>query len=392
MSRALAKLGEIAPAKPIRLEGFNLKDKLWQITLDHIESNTGQLIKKVKKPLSEAGSSTHAFDSRHVLYSKLRPYLNKVLLPNEIGLGTTELIPMLPDASKLDRVYLAHYLKSYKFVSWISSQTAGVKMPRVSMKVFWAHEIPLPPLKEQKRIAAILDKADNLRRKRQQTIQLADEFLRAVFLDMFGDPVTNPKQWEVKTLKSISKRFSDGPFGSKLKSEHYVKCGVRVIRLQNIGVGKFKDKDKAYISKKYYEDALSKFSCSSGDIIIGTLGDPNVRACLIPKHIELAVNKADCVHFIPDESVARREYLVSLLNLPQFLHFFSGLLHGQTRTRVSSGQLGKVEIPIPPIDIQNKFIKINKQITKNLSKMESSIQSITNLFNSISQRSFSGEL
>ena len=65
-------------------------------------------------------------------------------------------------------------------------------------------EIPLPPLAEQKRIAAILDKADAIRRKRQQAIQLADDFLRAVFLDMFGDPVTNPKGWEIAELGSIS--------------------------------------------------------------------------------------------------------------------------------------------------------------------------------------------
>jgi type I restriction enzyme S subunit len=69
-------------------------------------------------------------------------------------------------------------------------------MPRVSMKIFWEHEIPLPPLEEQKRIVTILDKADAIRQKRQQAIALADDFLRSVFLDMFGDPVTNPKGWE----------------------------------------------------------------------------------------------------------------------------------------------------------------------------------------------------
>ena len=64
-------------------------------------------------------------------------------------------------------------------------------------------EIPLPPLEEQKRIAAILDKADALRRKRQQAIDLTDRLLRSIFLDMFGDPVTNPKGWEVEPLEHI---------------------------------------------------------------------------------------------------------------------------------------------------------------------------------------------
>ncbi|MEF1341804.1 restriction endonuclease subunit S, partial [Vibrio rotiferianus] len=144
------------------------EDNVWQLNLDMIESGSGKVLNKIKAPLSEAGSSTHWFDSRHVLYSKLRPYLNKVVLPDEQGLATTELVPMLPDPEVLDRRYLVHYLRSKQFVSWISDQVAGAKMPRVSMKVFWEHEIPLPPLEEQKRIAAILDKADAIRQKRKQ--------------------------------------------------------------------------------------------------------------------------------------------------------------------------------------------------------------------------------
>ena len=171
MSWPLVKLKDVAPAKPLTLSGVTPDTDIWQITLDHIESNTGRLLEKSVKPLSEAGSSTHAFDQRYVLYSKLRPYLNKVLLPDSTGIGTTELVPMLPDSERLDRKYLAYYLRSERFLNWVSNQTAGAKMPRVSMKVFWEHEIPLPPLPEQKRIAAILDKADQLRQKRQQAIR-----------------------------------------------------------------------------------------------------------------------------------------------------------------------------------------------------------------------------
>ena len=165
-------------------------------------------------PVSEVGTSTHGFDERHVLYSKLRPYLNKVVLPDGRGLATTELVPMLPDPLRLDRKYLAYYLRSRSFVDWVSSQVAGAKMPRVSMQLFWQHEIPLPPLPEQKRIAAILDKANAIRRKRQQAIQLADDFLRAVFLDMFGDPVTNPKGWEVRPLSELVSKLGDGLHGT----------------------------------------------------------------------------------------------------------------------------------------------------------------------------------
>ncbi|MGL4861014.1 MAG: restriction endonuclease subunit S [Enterobacteriaceae bacterium] len=234
MSWPTAKLSEVAPANPLRnMESLN-EDHVIQITLDHIESGSGRLLKRNYAPVSEAGSSTHWFDSRYVLYSKLRPYLNKVYLPDEIGIGTTELVPMLPNDKVLDRKFLAYFLRSKAFVDWVSSQTAGAKMPRVSMKVFWDHEIPLPPLTEQKRIAAILDKANAIRRKRQQAIQLTDEFLRAVFLDMFGDPVTNPKGWSIDYLPNLG-TFKNGLNYGKEEAGTDIPC---------LGVGDFKSLDR----------------------------------------------------------------------------------------------------------------------------------------------------
>ena len=144
-------------------------------------------------------------------------------------------------------------------------------MPRVSMKVFWEHEIPLPPLKEQKRIAAILDKADNLRRKRQQAILLADEFLRAVFLDMFGDPVTNPKGWEIKPLRDVS-RIQIGPFGTQLHKEDYIEGGIPLINPTHIVKGRIVPKSNLTISVEKNKD-LPEYHLKTGDIIMGRRGE-----------------------------------------------------------------------------------------------------------------------
>lgn len=231
MSWPLVKLGDVAPAKPSK-NAFSKSEEVWTLNLDQVEADTGKVLGKIMAPVSEAGTSTHGFDERHVLYSKLRPYLNKVVLPDGRGLATTELVPMLPDPSRLDRKYLAYYLRSKSFVDWVSSQVAGAKMPRVSMQLFWQHEIPLPPLPEQKRIAAILDKADAIRRKRQQAIQLADDLLRAVFLDMFGDPVTNPKGWRLRALSEVCRQITVGVVVKP--ASYYVENGVPAIRSLNI--------------------------------------------------------------------------------------------------------------------------------------------------------------
>jgi len=157
-----------------------------------------------------------------------------------------------PDQSFVDSNWLLHRINSPGFNHEISKWVTGTTRQRISRGNLSKISFSLPTLPEQKRIAAILDKADAIRRKRRQAIQLADEFLRSVFFDIFGDPVINPNKWKMKTLGSIAIKFSDGPFGSNLKTSHYVDAGVRVVRLQNIGVDEFLNDDKMYISFDHF--------------------------------------------------------------------------------------------------------------------------------------------
>lgn len=155
-----ATLKEVAPTQSARLPS-RPSDNVWQLNLDQIESQSGRILKKVIGLVSEAGSSTHFFDTGNVLYSKLRPYLNKVVCPDEPGIATTELVPLRPDPNRIDRQYLTYYLRSQRFVSWVSNEVAGAKMPRVTMKVFWDHAIPLPPLDLQCRFATIVESVEH---------------------------------------------------------------------------------------------------------------------------------------------------------------------------------------------------------------------------------------
>ena len=180
---------------------------------------------------------------------------------------------------------------------------------------------------------------------------------------MFGDPVTNPMGWERETIRGVAKRISDGPFGSNLKSEHYAPEGIRVIRLQNIGVSKFIDADKAFIPLKHYEK-LKKYTCRAGDVVIGTLGEPNLRACIVPEYIERAINKADCVHFVPDENKVNGLFVCHYLNQPETLVLAGGSIHGQTRARISMSQVALLSIFLPPLSLQTQFAAFVEQADK----------------------------
>jgi type I restriction enzyme S subunit len=387
LSWPLVKLAEVAPAKPLKQVSQSPENIVLQITLDNIESGTGRLVKRNYQPAAKAGNSKYWFDENHVLYSKLRPYLNKVYLPTEIGIATTELVPLSPIKHVLDRTYLAHYLRSKSFVDWVSSQTAGAKMPRVSMAVFWEHKIPLPPLAEQKRIAGILDKADGIRRKRQQAIDLADEFLRATFLDVFGDPVTNPKRWKVSPLIKCAElingdRSSNYPSGGDL-----VDSGVLFLNTKNITKGRL-DYDKSTFITQEKFDSLGGGKLVRDDLVItmrGTLGS----CALFDGPFETGFINAQLMIIRCNNSL-KPLFLHSLLTSEVIHRKFQEMSRGAAVPQLTGAQMKELAVICPPEELQDKFLGIREKTFSTLGKMNEVC--CADLFESLSQKAFAGQL
>ena len=240
-------------------------------------------------------------------------------------------------------------------------------------KLLREKDVPVPPLEEQSRIVAELDLLTGIIDKQNAQLKELDNLAQAIFYDMFGDPIENPKGWEIKTIQSVAEKYSDGPFGSNLKSEHYQQDGVRIIRLQNIGVNEFVDLDKAFISEEHYE-VLKKYSCYPGDVVIGTLGEPNLRACVIPNSIYLAVNKADCILCRLKKDLITAIYFSYVMNEEKFVHAqCQAFSHGQTRARISAGQLKNAFIPLPPLSLQQSFAEKIQSIEKQKETIRASI-------------------
>ena len=143
----------VAPQKTYDGPVPGINGKYWLLNLDKVEQQTGRIIEYVLAPEDEIGSSTMTFDTSNILYSKLRPYLNKVVIPDGIGYGTSELVPLRPLPSLLNRVFFAYLLRSRSFVDFISVRVAGAKMPRVSMEALRDFPIILPPLGIQQSFA-----------------------------------------------------------------------------------------------------------------------------------------------------------------------------------------------------------------------------------------------
>jgi type I restriction enzyme S subunit len=284
----------------------------------------------------------------------------------------------------------------YRFLQtkaeYLKRKATGATIMHINRKSLEQLEIPDLEIDDQLHIANLLSKAENLIAQRKESIRLLDEFLKSTFLEMFGDPASNKHEWETLTIRELSLRFSDGPFGSNLKTEHYSDSGIQVIRLQNIGINEFVEKDITYVNTNHYENVLKKYSCYPNDVVIATMGEPNIRACIVPKHVNVAVNKADCVLFRVNPKLSNPYYISHLLNLEGFLFLATSFIHGQTRARISSGQIAKISIPVPPLELQTQFAQIVEKTEALKTQYQQSLQELENLYGSLSQKAFMGEL
>ena len=165
-------LSEVAPESPSRhqIEGI-----VWNLNLDMIESNSGKVISKIYEEVNRL-LSVSQFDQGNVLFSKLRPYLNKVVVPDEIGYATTELVPLRPDQELLNKNFLAHLLRGHHFVSYANAIATGTKMPRMPMNSLRSFKCILPPMELQQQFVDIAEQADKSK----------FSCLKSQFIEMFG--------------------------------------------------------------------------------------------------------------------------------------------------------------------------------------------------------------
>ena len=198
----MARLGDIVTISTGRKKPF--PENNWLLNLDMVEQQTGNIIRYYYVPASALTGSVISFDTGNILYSKLRPNLNKVVIPTSDGFATSEMLPLRPDPVRVDRAYLAAYLRSSAFVDWAVSKTAGAKMPRLGTKELLDKEVPLPCLEEQRHIAAVLDKVSGLIALRRQQLAKLDELVKARFVELFGDVIQNDRGWEQYTFSDIA--------------------------------------------------------------------------------------------------------------------------------------------------------------------------------------------
>ena len=269
-----------------------------------------------------------------------------------------------PNHSAVDDQYLHRVLTSEGVVRHFQKVASKTAQPALSLKKIRTTPIPLPPLDEQKRLAAILDAADALRAKRRESLVELDALLQSTFLEMFGDPVTNPMGWDKPILESIC-RPKQWP---TIKKTQLLDCGFPVYGA-NGQIG--------FYSEYNHAEATVLITCRGA-----TCGTINV--CVPMSYVTGNAMTLD------DLDIARVElrFLAHALEVTDFTSVITGVAQPQI-TRQSLRQLS---VPVPPLDLQRRFARIVESIEQQKAVQRAHLAELDTLFASLQSRAFRGEI
>ena len=299
-----------------------------------------------------------------------------------------------PDENVCDVNYLYRFLEASK--SYLLSRRVGGGQPNISQGVIKDLDVPLPPLEEQRRIASILDQADELRQKRQQTIEKLNQLLQATFIDMFGDPVSNPKGWDAKKLSELSTKIHSGntPKGG---SENYVDKGIIFLRSQNVWKNKVILDDVAYIDAETHAKMM-KSSVKHGDLLMTKTGRINTensslgRAAIYLGEDDSA-NINGHVYLIRIKEAFNKFFILRILTLPDYYEYIRSVcVGGIDKRQLNKEHIENFPIIQPPMELQNKFSDIVQVIESQKPKLLEQLEIAENLFKTLQQKAFNGTL
>ncbi len=363
-------------------------ETIWNSTIDKDRLGYAGLTRaEVERWLLEPGD---------ILFSHINSldHLGKVAIyegdPPELVHGMN-LLCFRANREHIDPRYLLFVLRTQDFrARLLKYVNQSVNQVSVSLTSLRRLDIPLPPLEEQKRIAAVLDKADDLRGKRRQALATLDTLLQSVFLDMFGDPVTNPKRLPTTTIDEVATYVSSGvtPRGG---SEVYQPQGVMFIRSQNVLMGRFDFSDAAFIDPDLHQE-LSRSWVKRGDVLLNITGASIGRVHWYDGDDDSAnVNQHVCI-IRPNQAKFLPEYVAQHLAQPSFQAKNVGQNTGATRQAFNFQQIRRFVLLSPPLKQQERFVSVAQQIAVMRERAQRAALQADTLFATLQSAAFAGTL
>ena len=386
-------IADVALVNP-RLSAANKpapEDLVSFVPMAAVSEQTLAIEEPVDRPYAEVAKGFTAFQRDDILVAKITPcFENGKMafahdLPREQGFGSTEFHVFRPKEN-LDGGYLFHLLRApYVRRAGEMKMKGAAGQRRVPANFLSSLQIPLPPLAEQKRIAAILDAADALRAKRRESLAQLDTLLQSTFLDMFGDPVTNPKGWQTKKLNDLVTKLGDGLHGTPTYSDsgdYYFVNG------NNLRDGKIQvDESTKRVDEAEYLKHKKELNHTTMLVSInGTIGKVAFYG-----GENIVLGKSAC-YFNLIQNLINPKFLYHQIDSQYFLRYATGQATGSTIKNVSLKTMRSFPVIYPPPDLQCRFATIVESVEQQKARLRQHLAELDTLFASLQQRAFNGDL
>jgi len=289
------------------------------------------------------------------------------------------------------------YYQISHVIEQIANKGKHAVIRNVSINDLKNFEVDVPDFQTQNKIVSILDKANALVQKRQQTIDLLDELLRAQFLEMFGASNPDFEKWEDVEIQKLSENkkgsMRTGPFGSSLKHDEFTEEGeVAVLGIDNAVKNEFRWDKNRFITKERYNESFRRYTVFPRDVIVTIMGTVG-RSAVIPDNIPLSINTKHLACITLDNTKCNPYYLAYSIHSNPFIAFqMKARGRGAIMDGLNLGIIKELKLKAAPIELQNRFEEVYEKINENKKTLTSSFLQISDLFNSITQLAFSGKL
>ena len=290
-------------------------------------------------------------------------------------------------SEKINNKYLYWFLKGNTV--FLNSLGRGATFKEISKKIVSEIEINLPDKEKQEDIVATLEKVSKIIALRKQELSKIDNLIKARFVEMFGDPIQNPKGWHLALIEDVvadeKNALKAGPFGSALKKEYYVKSGYKIYGQEQVISGDHTFGDY-YIDEERYK-SLENCAVKAGDVLISLVGTYG-KLLIMPEDFEPGIINPRLMKITFDKEKVNPYYFKFFFQSEALKRALSENTHGGTMDILNLGIVRKIVMPLPPLELQNKFVSFVHQVNKSKVKIQKALDETQTLFDSLMQQYF----
>jgi len=288
--------------------------------------------------------------------------------------------------AKVDPYYFAHFFKTLEYRRRVSALAAGANINNLRNEHLDEMQLPLPSLPEQRRIAAILEKADKLRAQRCATLSALDALTDSIFYELFGNLAADLTGWPVRSLKEACAQISDCPHSTPTWADRGVIC----LRTSNLTEGGWNWSDTRYVIEEEYHQRSRRGYLQEGDIVLSREGTVGIAA-IVPKGLQMCMGQR-LVQLRPLISVILPAFLLRYLLYVLSPSRIARVMVGSTSQHLNVKELKELRVPVPPLELQQQFANTLVALNGLKEARRASLDLMNALFASLQYRAFRGEL